>query len=500
MGKSRIHSATFRQSGRVIKRVLTPRFGLRTLVAGVTLIAVCLGCYRVFVSPYLRQGEIRRAIEEVGGSYHAQTAPVWLYTFFGADEVCVLTAVDIKKGSSSASAQSQSDSSQENQTDAMRERIIAQIPYLTEVQQLNVSGTDVTDADIARWGTLTKLESLDVSRTFVREPALWPRFPLTELNVSRTFLQDCHVGGLARYQSLTQLYLNSTPVTDVGLASLASLRELQELNVSYTGVTRDSLKLLQSLPELDVLNAWSQKPPVPPGCGMGLRSLSDEELIFLSNMPLFDIANGNSCGDGIELKPQALRLGNERERDATLREALAELGESDHYLLDKRRSWSPCLTRALHPENVAYKKDFVESMDLRYALIHGEELAQLAEFEKLRELSLRELFLPEDCYHHINACQGLESLDLAHSGITDKTLSQLGKILPRLHALNLNGTMITDEALSLLRDAKSLRKLSLARTMITDDGLRSLAELPHLEELVLPVERIHGPELDAPYR
>jgi hypothetical protein len=98
-----------------------------------------------------------------------------------------------------------------------------------------------TDAGLAGLAPLTRLRTLDLYSTEVRDTGLAHLTPLAQLqtlNLSYTNVTDA---GLAHLASLAQMQktldLTSTKVTDAGLAHLALLAQMQTLDLSRTKVT-----------------------------------------------------------------------------------------------------------------------------------------------------------------------------------------------------------------------------------------------------------------------
>ena len=71
---------------------------------------------------------------------------------------------------------------------------------------------------------------------------------------------------------------------------------------------------------------------------------------------------------------------------------------------------------------------------------------------------------------------------LSDKEITDETLSVV-KDAANIYSLNLRGTKITDAGLAQLTGLKGLAKLHLEKTAVTDAGLAHLSSLPLLEYL-----------------
>ena len=91
----------------------------------------------------------------------------------------------------------------------------------TNLQALDLSGTDVTDAGLKDLASLTHLQALSLSVTKV-----------TDVGIKR----------LARLTNLQTLRLTDTQVTDYGFQDLARLTKLKAINLNGTPVTDEGVK------------------------------------------------------------------------------------------------------------------------------------------------------------------------------------------------------------------------------------------------------------------
>ncbi len=202
---------------------------------------------------------------------------------------------------------------------------LAVVGQLAELQTIDCDRLDLTDADIATWGNLTKLRAVwlgsgeftatgmsGLTKNLVRLEELHcsgSRFgvhafgnlgqlpslrklnlqncrftdqdfsslaasPLVELDLSGTNIADDGLRHIGRITTLKRLKLNDTPITDAGLAHLESLQSLEELDLSFTqlnGAGLSSIGKLQNLLALDLSNT-------------NFQSLSGWESNSLSNL------------------------------------------------------------------------------------------------------------------------------------------------------------------------------------------------------------------------
>lgn len=109
---------------------------------------------------------------------------------------------------------------------------LVHIAGLTDLQDLNLTGTGVTDVGLLNLARLTRLEHLILSGTRVSDAGL------------------AHLKGLTR---LRYLSLDFTQVTDTGLAHLKGLASLRDLFLFDTEVSRAGVdELERALPKLAV--------------------------------------------------------------------------------------------------------------------------------------------------------------------------------------------------------------------------------------------------------
>ncbi|MFG0297217.1 MAG: hypothetical protein ACF8PG_15020 [Maioricimonas sp. JB045] len=129
---------------------------------------------------------------------------------------------------------------------------------LTHLESLNLSGTSVTDQGIGSLRRLIRLRHLELAGT----PG------------ARMSITDTVTGHLARFSRLQRLNLNSTDLTDRGLARLTRLADLRELDLGDTLVTNVGLGQLKKFEHLERLN-------------LGFCSgLTEEGLHELAELPL----------------------------------------------------------------------------------------------------------------------------------------------------------------------------------------------------------------------
>ncbi|HEX5175753.1 MAG TPA: hypothetical protein VFV83_01925 [Chthoniobacteraceae bacterium] len=116
-------------------------------------------------------------------------------------------------------------------------RIFTLLKDVMNLQELDLAGVQLTDADLAQLAGLTNLRVLHLEKT-----------PTTDAMLK-------HLKGL---KNLTYLNLYGTQVTDAGLPELKELANLKSLYVFETKVTDTGIAALkQTLPNARVVKGWS---------------------------------------------------------------------------------------------------------------------------------------------------------------------------------------------------------------------------------------------------
>jgi Leucine-rich repeat (LRR) protein len=118
---------------------------------------------------------------------------------------------------------------------ALTDNDLEMIASMTGLQDLNLSGTRITDLGIGRLKTLRELRSLDLSRTAVTASGLKELVGLTKLErlslwkASR--INDAGAPVLTQMKGLVALDVSETAMTDAGREQLRSIQGLRDLYV-----------------------------------------------------------------------------------------------------------------------------------------------------------------------------------------------------------------------------------------------------------------------------
>ncbi|XP_057680817.1 uncharacterized protein si:ch73-173p19.1 isoform X2 [Corythoichthys intestinalis] len=133
---------------------------------------------------------------------------------------------------------------------------VSALSELTSLQTLNLDGTAVTEASLARLGSHPSLSSLSLAGVRVsdgdRVLEIISGLPLTHLTLpGRHLVKDSGLVFLSRLRMLAELdFTDYTHVTDQGVQHLGVLTRLKKLSLSNTQVTDAGLLSLRPLVEL----------------------------------------------------------------------------------------------------------------------------------------------------------------------------------------------------------------------------------------------------------
>jgi hypothetical protein len=128
---------------------------------------------------------------------------------------------------------------------------------LTQLWRLSLNGTEVTDVGLEHLKGLMQLQGLYLTRTKVTDAGLEHLKGLTQLRVLRLSGTQVADAGLEHLKGLTQLErldLSGTRVSGAGLEHLKGLTQLWRLSLDGTEVTDAGLEHLKGLTQLSELN------------------------------------------------------------------------------------------------------------------------------------------------------------------------------------------------------------------------------------------------------
>jgi len=312
------------------------------------------------------------------------------------------------------------------------------ISGLTELEELNLRETAVSDAGLAHLSGLTKLRKLN-------------------LLMNRGGISDAGMAHLKNLKSLEEIILPGEGVGDVGLAYLAELESLKSINAGVN-VTDKGLAAISKMKSLDNLEINSKR-------------VTDAGLAELSRC-------GHLKSLGIKRSPIT---------DEGL-EKLAEIKSLRKLSITGIAITGACLGKL--------KGLYSLRLD-RTRNVTGDALAGLKELPLLTEVSLDEVKLDKRGTADLGGLSLLRRLVVKRLNVKfdDENLANLAG-LTSLRYLNIlvgdaSLSAITDQGLGHLSNLKALEHLSLNPCpMVTDAGLKHLEGLTGLEELLLWQSRI----------
>lgn len=134
--------------------------------------------------------------------------------------------------------------------------------YRDKVAEVSITGTQVTDAELAHLQNLTGLQEIYLYGTRLTDAGLDHLKHLTslqELELNHNQVTDTGLAHLKEMIGLQRLGLSGTQVTDAGLAHLQGLMGLQRLALDHTQITDAGLPHLQKLTELESLSLYDTR-------------------------------------------------------------------------------------------------------------------------------------------------------------------------------------------------------------------------------------------------
>jgi len=205
---------------------LVPRFGLKTFLVVVTLLAVWFG---IQTTKAKRQRAAMDRIAALGGSVR------FAYQHDASGEF---------DGNAKPNG-------------AKWLRTVLGDEYFDRVVYIYLAYSDVTDDDLSVIAALGDVKTFWLDGTSISDEGA--RHLAKQKNIERLFLSGTKIGddGLKYLRSLTQLKgvtLDDTRITDKGLANLSRHRELVSLNVSGTQITGEGLQEIHDLPKLEYID------------------------------------------------------------------------------------------------------------------------------------------------------------------------------------------------------------------------------------------------------
>lgn len=373
---------------------------------------------------------------------------------------------------------------------------LANLQNATSLTELRIKSDQITVSGLRELTNAGGMEVLELSgKRFTDDCLLWAsKFTgLKELHLSGPGFTDSGIKHISELRGLRSLFLGGTLVTNDGLADLSKSTDLQKVELSDTCTVGGLAHLIMDLQGRE-FGEWFPaevvRDPDSDRVYVGLfgRRVQDDAVPFLlrgipelTELELDSTAitsNGLKALGGLpNLKHLALR-----DSDASVVEGFPGL---------------ECLSLiSFGGKSLPIMRNLPSLQAIAFAGAHLDGSVASSETD--------EKFLGNGLAHVVelgSTTPTLRTLVFDRSAIGDKHIAQIAAM--KLTHLNLSGTEITDEGVSMLSEMSSLTHLNLGSTGITDDSLRVLSSLPNLESLQIRGTNVSDrgiPELQAAQR
>jgi Leucine-rich repeat (LRR) protein len=353
---------------------------------------------------------------------------------------------------------------------------LRELPHLKSLE-LAGSNDGNQNPDAAILGSMTGLEKLTISDAF-GDAAMEHLARLTnlrELYIDATPITDIGAERFRNFRKLRSLTVYTGVIDDDGFASLEDLHELEQLTLGGRELTAAVLKHVQA-PKLRALT-------------LSGGQFDDDAVAYLkemTNLEELHLLGTRLTDKGLAGLKSLKRLIILDLPDGSLS------GAGLHELTDLKQLRSLKLARnQIEGSALAAIRNFpaLEVLDLTSTQVTGESLADLKNATKLRELSLGGVRLLDESLAQLEPLTNLEVLLLPATHINGSGLPHL-KPLTKLWHLQLQVNPISDKKATALGELASLRHLNLEQTKIGDATIAAVAKLPKLEVLQIPFTEV----------
>jgi hypothetical protein len=332
-------------------------------------------------------------------------------------------------------------------------------------------GSNLTAEDIALFGRLTDLETLQI-------------YNFREMN-------DAMVANLKGLRNLVRLAITNSVITDASVETIArEFPDLKELDLSSnTLITSSVMRVIAELTGLERLTLIQNN----------FNDLSTTHLSKLQNLRALDLRGNMEAGDmTLEVVGQLPRLVSLRHRTTTVTdfgmESLSNSQTLDSLLIQDFMITSMSGEHLAKLENLTQLEIFrcqgfgsegvqalagrkLTRLTLRdLPMVDDSALQVLPELPHLRRLYLHELASVSDFgLENLAALQSLELLDIWEvPQMSDATIEVIAS-LPNLKQLSIRTTGVTDAAIDKLLEMPNLESLTFKENgMVTAEGLKKL--------------------------
>jgi len=339
---------------------------------------------------------------------------------------------------------------------------------LPELAELNLLGSNVTDAGLAHLKGLTQLRCLWLANTRITGSGLRHlrgNVGLELLSLENSHVTDEGLASLEHFPSITSLDLADTHVTDAVLIHLRNSRNIQYLFLFRTQVTGTGFAHLAEDP------GGGGRPSQDDPAGTAIDGVKQGPALWLilDNAPVTD--------EGLEHIGKMHAVEVLHLRDTKVTDAgLAHLGKLKALRRLNLRGTQVTGRGLQHLKELAN----LEFLGLDATPTDDAGLAHLGKLSSLVYVSLEDTEISDAGLAQLKGLTAPKELYLSNTSITDDGLVHL-KALAKLDELHLDNTAVTDAGLVHLKGLAKLTDLSLRDTAVTDAGLKHLEGLPSLE-------------------
>ena len=378
---------------------------LRTLGIGVTVVAIVLAIFAVYVRPYLAQTQLKESITAAGGIVETRPGPSWLQVIIGEENCQDITLVNLVDAASD-------------------QQLLIETARLPQLEVLVIGGPKFTDAGLEQLQFSGSMQALIFDSTQVTEGALAD----LKVRCPNIHIVTCDQQGIhawARKGSGDEFETRDNSLPDQVAGRLGRNYRHQVIGMNRFGSVRPNAEQIATLATMHQLQQLSLERIV----------LSDELFAAIGqcqSLRRLTLANMRSS-----LKPSRLAAISEMRqlRELSFRES--RVSDTDIAML----------------ANLSQ----LEALDLTKTDVC--DPSKWPDFP-LRKLMLEETFITDSDLDAIAKYQHLQHLALNFTEVTTDGLHALAP-LKDISTLELRGTRITPAAYDLLCQFPELGKVKL---------------------------------------
>lgn len=242
------------------------QFRIKGLLLLMLLLALVFGAWRSVILPHWMQGPAIKIFRDKGAEVACKsTERTWVTDFLGGtpETPTRISFPLLPSDDHFIPGLNVSRISGPPQKNGMRHWSVGReafsyLPWLSELEVLELSTTDVSNADLYRISGLSRLRILDISASNITDEGLRGLGNLKSLQVIRLpeAITDQGLRYLQQLPIVEELDLSGTDITDQGLAYLAEWKSLKKLSLKHTSVTDEGLTALMQLKQLEQLEIF----------------------------------------------------------------------------------------------------------------------------------------------------------------------------------------------------------------------------------------------------